>query len=183
MNKKETFGSNFYLGKDFSRKTIWRTIKSKQTTKSSSYELLRVLYYLSSRKFESFKECYGKLTQRIQLKGGVGRYICFEGLGLRLELDKAATCLCNRNLWSCFELLLIEAKFAIAFRAFSIEVLENSNSQNKAMKAIARGFYTPYDFNTILWYHEAFFFSHLSYYPLCELAVAFLEALEFSAGK
>ena len=49
------------------------------------------------------------------------------------------------------------------------------------MKAIARGFYTPYDLNTILWYHKAFFFSHLSNYPLLELAVALLEAVEFSS--
>ena len=71
---------------------------------------------------------------------------------------------CNRNFWSCFELLLIEAKFAIAFRAVSLKFRRTQIVKTKqwSMKAIARGFYTPYDFNTILWYHEAFFFSHLS---------------------
>ena len=39
-------------------------------------------------------------------------------LGLRLERKKTVNCLCNTIVFFCFELLIIEAKFAIAFRTF-----------------------------------------------------------------
>ena len=134
----QTFRSNCYLGKEFFvGKQLDEQLKANKAPSplpTNYYEWQRPTILFACRKFESFKECYGKLTQRIQLKGWVWRYICFEGLGLRLELDKAVTCLCNRNFCTCFELLFIEAKFAIVFRAFLIVFWENSNSENKAMK-------------------------------------------------
>ena len=63
--QKRTFGSNFYLGKDFSRKTIGTRMKRPSPLPKNYYEWQRPPDRLFCRKFDGFKKCYCKLKQRI----------------------------------------------------------------------------------------------------------------------
>ena len=118
--------SFFFVENDL-RKNTRRGKKNKATNiETLPNKYLRETHVPYFKKILEDEESYGNLNERLQMEEEVARYSCLDILGLRLELDKAVKWLYNTSIWNCFELLLLEAKFAFAYRTFRIEILASS---------------------------------------------------------
>ena len=116
----------FFVENDL-RKNTRRGKKNKATNiETLPNKYLRETHVPYFKKILEDEESYGNLNERLQMEEEVARYSCLDILGLRLELDKAVKWLYNTSIWNCFELLLLEAKFAFAYRTFRIEILASS---------------------------------------------------------
>ena len=162
------------MGKDFSRKTIGTRIKRPSPLPKNYYEWQRPPDILSCRKFDGFKKCYCKLKQRIM--GEMGKEKCFVVPQDCIQTVGGVETPCNGLHASLLYFHYLNSP------KFDEKRPKQSSKQmqkfllHKHVTALSSSNRSPRPSKHM--YPQLL---PLSHYPLLELAVAFLEAVEFSS--